>query len=110
MHKSYKTIHDKLVELERTAAWLARHIGESPQLVNHWKNRGVPANKTKKIAAALGMSRKELEGDNYKRYQASDPLTQEIIDILDRFPEDSREKELAFIKNYLNTRRESTKK
>ena len=45
-----------------TKIWLADTLGESNQNINNWKNRGVPANKVKAVADALGVTREYLEG------------------------------------------------
>lgn len=54
--------------LERTLkakdlSWrdFASSIGESPQTVYNWKQRGIPGNKLRDVALALGISQEELE-------------------------------------------------
>lgn len=52
-------------ELERrskTWAWFARQLGETDQVVNNWKRRGVPARQHAAVAQVLGWPMERLLG------------------------------------------------
>lgn len=59
---------------------LAREMEITPERINNWKKRGVPAGQIKHIAAALGMQRLELEGDGSTQLRE---LTEEQVEVLD---------------------------
>ena len=45
---------------DMTPASLARAIGSSPQTVNHWRTRGVPANKAYVVAPLIGCQPEQI--------------------------------------------------
>lgn len=44
-------------------AWLARKLGTKVQVVNNWKIRGIPFKRRPAVAAAIGWSVEQLEGN-----------------------------------------------
>lgn len=44
---------DKAIKAAGTTVALARKVGVSPQLINHWKTRGVPAERVPSVCRAV---------------------------------------------------------
>lgn len=92
----------------------AELVQESPQTINNWRLRGIPAAKATKIAKAFNMSiddvltekladaRKMTENNKISEptstYGAIDPLTAEIMAILEKKPTEELRRILQVIK------------
>lgn len=60
MNSVWHKIDNELAARRTTWAWMARQLEESPQAVNNWKRRGVPAKQHARIATVLGWSINQL--------------------------------------------------
>lgn len=69
----------------RNLQWLAEQLGVSIQAVVNWRARGVPANRYRDIAAALGINIDQLEGIEPPPWeaekQAVDGLSPEVSEV-----------------------------
>lgn len=72
-------INNKLVAKGWSWSDLARVMEITPERINNWKKRGVPAGQIKSIAIALGMQRHELEDDRSTHLRE---LTDEEAEVL----------------------------
>lgn len=72
-------INKRLTALGMTWSDLARVMKITPERINNWKKRGIPARQIKSVAVALGMQRHELEGDGSTQLRE---LSAEQIEVL----------------------------
>jgi len=61
MKTIFEIVQERLAQLKKKNNWLADKIGTSPQNINNWRVRGIPAKEVTKLAEVLGLDRDALE-------------------------------------------------